>query len=475
MYYFCTYFDHRYLTKGLALYHSLKQHSQPFRLWVLCLNQPAYEILSQLALPELRLITLTEFEDAALREAKSNRSLAEYYFTCTPSLPLFILKQAPEVDLITYLDADLFFFSNLAPIYQEIGNHSIAIIGHRFSPNYTHLHIYGIYNVGWLSFRHNLQGLACLQWWRERCLEWCYDRPENGRFADQKYLDDWPTRFQDVIVLQHKGVNVARWNLDNYVIQTRNNQIWVDEQPLIFFHFHGVAEVEPGSYTANLDSEQFTETVRETFIHYFQILSQIKQQLAPQFPQIATGESVRGQQTPQIEGIQEAIQIIERALRRPPNPTTVTELFISLSVVQATTVQLVKAQQIPEAIRTLEEQIRQQPSLATAYNDLGVLLFQTDETRTEGVNHIQRAAQLSPTNLNIQKNLAQIYMVYNRHEEALALFKRILSHSPQEVDSLVRIGEIYTRLGRLEEAKRSWEQVLQLAPHHEQARRALGK
>src|SRR5207237_5145326 len=101
----------------------------------------------------------------------------------------------------------------------------------------------GIYTVGWVSFRRDADGLACLRWWRERCLEWCRDRHEDGRFADQKYLDDWPTRFEGVRVLQHKGANLAPWNLSNVTVQIREGRIQADEEPLLFFHFHGLKQV----------------------------------------------------------------------------------------------------------------------------------------------------------------------------------------------------------------------------------------
>lgn len=250
MYYFCTYFDQNYLPRGLALYRSLREHCSEFKLWVLCMDQTAYEILKKLNLPGMHPLSLKEFErsDELLLRAKQNRSRIEYYFTCTPSLPLYILNNCPEVDLITYLDADLFFFASPAPLFEELGDGSIAIIGHRFPPYLRDRERYGIYNVGWLSFRKDANALACLNWWRERCIEWCYDREEDGRFADQKYLDDWPDRFQNVSVLQHKGANLAPWNLKNYTIKVKNDTVLVDNQPLIFFHFHRFKQIKKWIY-----------------------------------------------------------------------------------------------------------------------------------------------------------------------------------------------------------------------------------
>lgn len=243
MYCFCTYFDRHYLSRGLALYRSLRRHCPAFELWVLCMDAESHRILVELALPGIHPISIADFErdDDELRRAKDNRSRVEYYFTCTPSLPLYILKNWLEVNLITYLDADLFFFASPQPIFDEIGAGSITITAHRFPDALKDRERYGIYNVGWLSLRRDDNALACLQWWRERCIEWCFDREEDGRFADQKYLDDWPTRFQNVVVLEHPGANVAPWNLaDHHIALSRKRGVTIDGEPLIFFHFHAL-------------------------------------------------------------------------------------------------------------------------------------------------------------------------------------------------------------------------------------------
>ncbi len=258
MHYFCTYFDQHYLDKGLALFHSLVQHCTPFRLWILCMDEDTYRIFTEMQLSNVHPISLQDFEenDPLLKKAKENRSLIEYYFTCTPSLPLYVMDHVPEADVVTYLDADLYFFSSVEPVYQEMGDGSVLIIGHRFPAVLKYKEIYGIYNVGLVSFRRDVNGLSCLQWWRTRCLEWCYDRVENGRFADQKYLDEWPDRFPGVVVLQHKGAGLAPWNLANYAYSWGDGEFLVDGQSLIVYHFHGLKRFNRWIYDASVIADQ---------------------------------------------------------------------------------------------------------------------------------------------------------------------------------------------------------------------------
>jgi len=238
----------------LTLYNSLARHADSFVLWALCADQSTYGVISELGLSDLRPISLQEFEhnDEALLTVKQNRSQVEYYFTFTPSWLLYILNNFAGVDLITYLDADLFFFSSPVAIYEEMQDQSVLIVGHRFPEDLRTREKYGIYNVGLLAFRDDPYGRQCLHWWRERCLEWCYDRVENGRFADQKYLDDWPERFQQVVVLQHKGAGLGPWNVANYSLTLVDGKIMVDSEPLVFYHFHSFKQLTPWLYDPGL-------------------------------------------------------------------------------------------------------------------------------------------------------------------------------------------------------------------------------
>ncbi len=242
---FCTYFDKNYLLRGLALYDSLLANCPNFTLWILCMDEETHNLLSKMKLEKVRLIKLSDFEDEKLLAVKKDRSKVEYYWTCTPSLPLYVFKQDPNIETIAYLDADLFFYSSPEPIFEEFGNKSIMIIPHRYSEDQAWRETTsGTYNVSMLIFRNNAEGLACLQWWRERCLEWCKATYENGKLGDQMYLNQFPSLFNDVHVLKHEGANVAPWNIRSYSVFEERKNFYVknnktkEVSPLIFYHFH---------------------------------------------------------------------------------------------------------------------------------------------------------------------------------------------------------------------------------------------
>lgn len=240
---FCTLFDAAYLPRALVLYRSLTEVCPSFLLRAVCMDDESKVILDRLALPHLQVLSLAELEahDPALAAVKADRQPVEYYWTATPALVLFCLDREPDLDSITYVDADLVFFADPGSILDTVRDASIVLTPHQYSREYEYLEEEsGTYNVQFLTFRRDEQGLEALRWWRERCLEWCYARVEDGKMGDQKYLDDWPERFGGVRVLKGVEAGLAPWNAERFQIEERDGTLFADRVPAIFYHFHSL-------------------------------------------------------------------------------------------------------------------------------------------------------------------------------------------------------------------------------------------
>ena len=240
----CTYFDSGYLSRALVLHASLVATGIDFRLTALCLDEEARRAVDDLGAASLRAIGLPELEaaDPDLLTVKPSRSTHEYYFTLGPSLMTHLLER-DSLSQLTYLDADLCFYASPQVLFDEADGASVVIVGHRFPERLRYLEETGRYNVAWVGFANDPEGRACLAWWRERCIEWCSDVVEPTRYADQKYLDEFPERFQRVHVLQHPGADVAPWNLTDPPLRGDGGRCTVGGEPLVFFHFQGFRDV----------------------------------------------------------------------------------------------------------------------------------------------------------------------------------------------------------------------------------------
>jgi len=247
--YFCTLFDSGYLLKGVAMLRSLGRFCSGAKIYVLCMDEQTKYILERLDLPFVTCITLAEVENEELLKAKADRGVAEYCWTLSSCFTWYVMQRYHEIDFLTYVDADLLFYSDVQPLFDEIGDASIAIIEHRFTERLKDREVNGRFCVEWDSFRRDEQGLACLSRWREQCIEWCYYRLEDGKMGDQKYLDEWPARYPSCHILQHPGAGIAPWNYAQYAFgEDPAGNITVQGEPLVFYHFHQFQLLDNGSF-----------------------------------------------------------------------------------------------------------------------------------------------------------------------------------------------------------------------------------
>ena len=229
MEHFVTLFDLLFLPQGLALHQSMERHAGHYTLWILCMDDELHEILSEIKLTNVQLLQLSLLETKELKQVKLDRSVGEYCWTTTPFAPKFVFDSDPSVERVTYLDADLWFRKSPVPIFQEFdkSGKAVLITDHAYSPEYDLSEKSGQYCVQFTTFTRD-GGETVRKWWEDRCIEWCYARFEDGKFGDQKYLDDWPERFpEQVHVLSNQSWTLAPWNANRFPYSNG-----------IFWHFH---------------------------------------------------------------------------------------------------------------------------------------------------------------------------------------------------------------------------------------------
>lgn len=290
---FCTLFDSNYLDKGLVLYDSMKTVMEEFKLYILAMDDRCYEILKQLNLQNIVLISLREFEDEELKKIKAERARAEYCWTCTASLIDYVLENFQE-EFCTYIDSDLCFYKNPKVLIEEMcaANCSVQIVEHGFGTGLLakeKIKGAGRYCVQFNTFKNDVYGREILKTWKQQCRNHCSMAP--GEMGDQKYLSDWAEKYEKVHVLRHQGGGVAPWNLFRFRSVENQPGVLRDKKTnetfeLIFYHFHHLEYVDEKTVNMNVFKKELgteEKLVLEIYIPYLKKMDETKKTLATQF------------------------------------------------------------------------------------------------------------------------------------------------------------------------------------------------
>jgi hypothetical protein len=192
------------------------------------------ELLTSMQLSNLRVVPLRNVENEQLLSVKRGRTEGEYCWTLAPFSVSAVFNLDSAVRRVTYLDSDVYFFNDPRILLRELvhAGKDVLITEHAYDPVYDQSASCGRFCVQFVTFNNSLEGLRVLKWWQDRCLEWCFNRIEDGKFGDQKYLDSWPELFtNEVHILQSRDETLAPWNVKSLL---RPNQLPV------MYHFHGL-------------------------------------------------------------------------------------------------------------------------------------------------------------------------------------------------------------------------------------------
>jgi hypothetical protein len=243
---FCTYFDSNYASKGWVCHYTLhKWLGQKLRFYILCLDDGVYNEACEKKHLGVIPIKLDEVENYSpkLFAIKNTRDAKEYYATMSSLHPMYIFDTfgVAKSELIYYTDADMAFWSDPSEMNEIISNKSIVVVDHGFEPPRAKVR----FNVGILAYRNDANCREFLEWWFERCVEWCkWETTNEGLMADQGYLNyihNEPKKFKNTLELNPitSGINVGPWNAGMCTITLENGIPKITgKQNLICYHYH---------------------------------------------------------------------------------------------------------------------------------------------------------------------------------------------------------------------------------------------
>jgi hypothetical protein len=221
-------------------------------MFLICLQDDVFALLNTMMLKNVTLINIRSIEDEDIKFAacKYNRNEKEYAWTSKAPIILYLFKHFWDFDNILYIDSDIKFLSSPDPIYNEFLGYSILLSKEIFlidNPDIWYSQ-YGLYNGGFMGFKRDSKAIEALLYFRKLCIEWCYNRAENGLYGDQRYLSDWTTRFADVGVIQNIGINVTAWYSHCSLIDDSCNKITINGTPIVFYHYSGLVSFNKNEF-----------------------------------------------------------------------------------------------------------------------------------------------------------------------------------------------------------------------------------
>lgn len=292
--FFCTLFNEKYLDKGIALFKSLEKNAPGFHLYALSMDDITYDVLSDIKSSNLTPVKLSDFENEALLSVKPSRKLGEYFWTCSSWLISYVLDTY-KPEYCTYVDADLFIFSNPEVIIEEMKRRgaSVQIVSHRFMDLIDEhaTQAVGKFCVEFNTFKNDENGRALLNIWKKQVLDNCTVDHEKGFYGDQKYLNNWLEEYPYVIDTDNVGAGVGPWNLCCYndITKKKDKDIivsrWGKKAPLLFVHFENINYLNESSANVSLvhtwkSDKKFIDKV---YVPYLQLLRRIKADLKDKY------------------------------------------------------------------------------------------------------------------------------------------------------------------------------------------------
>ena len=109
------------------------------------------------------------------------------------------------------------------------------------------------------------------------------------------------------------------------------------------------------------------------------------------------------------------------------------------------------------------------PDHAPAHHDLGGAYYQKGDHES-ALLHYEKAVEIEPDNVTYLKSMADLhYSVFNKVEEPLALYLKVLDQQPANLEALLMAGHLSVALQKFDDAEDFYNRVLEGEPGNQDA------
>lgn len=115
---------------------------------------------------------------------------------------------------------------------------------------------------------------------------------------------------------------------------------------------------------------------------------------------------------------------------------------------------------ISQAVYVYKQIIAKDINHYEAWHYMGVAMHQ-DGKHEEGIEYIQKSLEIKPDNLEAQYNLATIFQLIKKADEAEKLFHSLLTTNPVYPEVYFNLGIIAQEKGEVEEAEKFYTQAIE--------------
>jgi len=269
---YCTLFDKNYLYQGVALHDSLLATTRNFKLYALAMDDDAYAMLQKLNRDTLIPVKLDQLLTEEVCVIRGQTTHGQFCWVNQPLICEYLLDYY-QLEMVTYLESDSYFFSDPELLFEELGSDSVSLVPHNFSSEFDNTESAGRFCVQFNAFRNDGRARAVLADWKAANFQ--YHKTDPRAYPGQTCLDDWPVKYSGVKVIENCGAGVAPWNVRGYILGESSGAPTVNGRPVVFYHFHQYGRLISGEH--DLGSYPMTSDVIDMFYRpYIQALRRSK-------------------------------------------------------------------------------------------------------------------------------------------------------------------------------------------------------